>query len=628
MSMTRCENCLMYSRLLLNKDKDYKTVKAELELLQTQHSKLKTSSELKIVALNQQIDYLNKEIEKSNQVRKRPVRREGASMLGKRRRSYSNISAQARSAVKAKVLKYVGGDEANLEMFIADLLTYRMRSTETKHSRVEKCITTNAKVSKIIEKKMEKDVKDQLKDIHTVSLFYCQRKKALLGVGKFKALQGPLNAIKLNFSGIKFSAALIRSTRTSEPKVKAYLRSKAPWIPEVKVNRDEGVVKENAYVEVTKLFTCIIKVVYYTPKFHKHIRWFLNEFGQRQLNNFRVGGFSDTFPICGGAAATVVAAIFYNFPGLAQMPDFHFVVSFFKNKETSPDAELFFGYWDEIMNRLADKGLPISFKDAPDDTLCIPQTNIRLNLRPNSEWHFSFVVFGKGDHKSDQSKNGCDSSNMTYPSAHFKTSKEFLCHPDNFLDLTKLRTYQEKLEDFENLTAFKGKQRILFHEGSLQILKDTSLTDEAKQKKVKNLHKKLLTTEVNQHAAKLQTCIKDRRPYKSAHKAPICPLHTHCNGAIKWVNELIEVAAETSLTHKLASPSYVQIGSSTGEFKTTQMKAIPNLHIERNPNPQAPLLLAVQTFPEMGLSGLGKHFTDLYSESPETKEQEQESFSK
>ena len=58
------------------------------------------------------------------------------------------------------------------------------------------------------------------------------------------------------------------------------------------------------------------------------------------------------------------------------------------------------------------------------------------------------------------------------------------------------------------------------------------------------------------------------------------------------------------------------------------MKAIPNLHIERNPNPQAPLLLAVQTFPEMGLSGLGKHFTDLYSESPETKEQEQESFSK
>ena len=188
--MTRCENCLMYSRLLLNKDKDYKTVKAELELLQTQHSKLKTSSELKIVALNQQIDYLNKEIEKSNQVRKRPVRREGASMLGKRRRSYSNISAQARSTVKAKVLKYVGGDEANLEMFIADLLTYRMRSTETKHSRVEKCITTNAKVSKIIEKKMEKDVKDQMKDIHTVSLFYCQEKRLFLVLENLRLCKG------------------------------------------------------------------------------------------------------------------------------------------------------------------------------------------------------------------------------------------------------------------------------------------------------------------------------------------------------------------------------------------------------------------------------------------------------
>ena len=97
------------------------------------------------------------------------------------------------------------------------------------------------------------------------------------------------------------------------------------------------------------------------------------------------------------------------------------------------------------MNRFENDGFEISFNDAPDDNLCIPQTNIPLNLRPNSTWHFRFVVLGKGDHKSDQAKNGCNSSNMimTFLSAHFKISKEFLCHPYNNLDITKLRNYKE-----------------------------------------------------------------------------------------------------------------------------------------------------------------------------------------
>jgi len=59
----------------------------------------------------------------------------------------------------------------------------------------------------------------------------------------------------------------------------------------------------------------------------------LNEYGQRQINNFCVGGFSDTFPIPDGAAATLLdlVAVLYNLPAmpLAQMPEFHFVVKFF-----------------------------------------------------------------------------------------------------------------------------------------------------------------------------------------------------------------------------------------------------------------------------------------------------------
>ena len=137
----------------------------------------------------------------------------------------------------------------------------------------------------------------------------------------------------------------------------------------------------------------------------------MNEYGQRQINNFRVGGFSDTFPIPGGAAATLLAAVLYNLPALAQMPEFHFVVNFFKEKETSEDADLFYKFWDDHeFNRFENDGFDISFNDAPDDNLCIPQTSIPLNLRPNSTWHFWFVVLGKGYHKSDQAnlKNGCN----------------------------------------------------------------------------------------------------------------------------------------------------------------------------------------------------------------------------
>ena len=187
----------------------------------------------------------------------------------------------------------------------------------------------------------------------------------------------------------------------------------------------------------------------------------MNEYGQRQINNFHVGGFSDTFPIPGGAAATLLAAVLYNLPALAQMPEFHFVVNFFKEKETSEDADLFYKFWDDHeFNRFENDGFDISFNDAPDDNLCIPQTSIPLNLRPNSTWHFWFVVLGKGYHKSDQAKNGCNSSNMTFPSAHFKISKKFLCHPDNKFDITKLRSYKEKLEDFEKIVHAKQSSEL------------------------------------------------------------------------------------------------------------------------------------------------------------------------
>ena len=105
---------------------------------------------------------------------------------------------------------------------------------------------------------------------------------------------------------------------------------------------------------------------------------------------------------------------------------------------------------------------------------------------------------------------------------------------------------------------------------------------------------------------------------------------THCNGAKKWVDKIIEQAATVTLAQKLAEPFYEQVGKKGQEFDSTQMQALLNLHVQCHPNPQAPKLLnlAVQTFPEMGLPGLSKHFELLYSQTPEKNDQPEESFSK
>ena len=137
--------------------------------------------------------------------------------------------------------------------------------------------------------------------------------------------------------------------------------------------------------------------------------------------------------------------------------------------------------------------------------------NIWLNSQPNinSVWHFSFFVLGKGDNKSDQGRNGCDSSNMKYPSVHWKISGEYLNHPDNELDTTKLRTYEQKVQDYEAIYKFKNEQMVKSLQQSLHIMEDVSLSPQDKEKKIKNLRQKLLRKEICNLAEKLQTCTKD-----------------------------------------------------------------------------------------------------------------------
>ena len=119
---------------------------------------------------------------------------------------------------------------------------------------------------------------------------------------------------------------------------------------------------------------------------------------------------------------------------------------------------------------------------------------------------------------------------MKYPSAHWKISGDYLNHPDNELDASKLRAYDEKVQEYEAVYTFKNEQTVKYLEQSLRIMGDAALCTQEKQKKMKNLREKLLRKEVCDYAEKLKTCVKDRRPFKSAHFTPQCPLHMHCIG--------------------------------------------------------------------------------------------------
>ena len=95
---------------------------------------------------------------------------------------------------------------------------------------------------------------------------------------------------------------------------------------------------------------------------------------------------------------------------------------------------------------------------------------------------------------------------------------------------------------------------VKYSQQSLHIMEDVSLSPQDKEKKIKNLRQKLLRKQVCNHAQKLHTCIKDRHPFRSAHLTPQCPLHMHCIGGKKWLDELIEKVALVTLSHTFTQP--------------------------------------------------------------------------
>ena len=135
------------------------------------------------------------------------------------------------------------------------------------------------------------------------------------------------------------------------------------------------------------------------------------------------------------------------------------------------------------------------------------------------------------------------------------------------LDTTKLRTYEQKVQDYEAIYKFKIEQMVKYLQQSLHIMEDVSLSPQDKEKKIKNLWQKLLRKEVYDHAEKLHTCIKDRRTFRSAHLTPQCPLHIHCIGGKKWLDELIKQVTSVTLLQNFAQP-FAESGQRNGADET------------------------------------------------------------
>ena len=75
-------------------------------------------------------------------------------------------------------------------------------------------------------------------------------------------------------------------------------------------------------------------------------------------------------------------------------------------------------------------------------------------------------------------------------------------------------------------------------------------------------------------ASNLLVYFKDRHPFRSAHFTPQCPLHMHCIGGKKWLDELIEQVASVTLSHNFAQRCAERVGK---KGETEQMKLLPNL---------------------------------------------------
>ena len=157
--MDRCAHCTRYYELFSSKNREFVDLKGRYDLLQLEHLKHKKSSQKRVDALTIERQFLRDQLEQLKPKKKSPqknLKRSVGGLVGsskRTRKSYTRITKQQQNKMKSKVIEYIGGDESELEFFIADLLNFRVRSTSKKEDRIKNCIATNTAVPTVYWKK-------------------------------------------------------------------------------------------------------------------------------------------------------------------------------------------------------------------------------------------------------------------------------------------------------------------------------------------------------------------------------------------------------------------------------------------------------------------------------------------
>lgn len=472
---------------------------------------------------------------------------------------YSKLSPRSQLALRLRVTKDVtanlGNEQHEMCLFIRDICS--VGSGDAVYSKLS-ALLAKPKIASIFKVRFIQPAETKaFKDQTNRTLAFYSRRIAAIGRKKVQKLsrakkQSP---IKIGDGAICISSVEVPTSHKEDVAAREDLRNSFPGGLPVAIV-DDTIKTEHAMVETVAAFKSIISFFLVTKTMHTHVYWFWNpELRMADVLRFEPSTYTDGTPLHGGKKqATLTSIRFVNCPYLLQRAEFHFLMFAIKAAETSPDSFKLLRLFSRKLVEVLDAGMTLTFHGY-DESYTIPHTTIPLNGTHT-------VTFGKnnsaGDGKMQLLLNGCLSATQSF-FPWWKIHSENLCDPHIQLTEADFLTLAERTALFHEVQTFREAQKVKFLT-EMKKLKAQNLLKAEFQKQCATKMKKLLTTDVNNEAARLQTGCVHFSPYDHAEFFSTCSLHMECIIYLHGLDFIVLKCISLTMDHKMCKVFTAQTG--------------------------------------------------------------------
>jgi hypothetical protein len=533
----------------------------------------------------------------------------------KSKKSYKEMANRTRRRHRAFVASILSNEAAmnckeaadNMAQLALDI-TRSQKGTVLKNIFADDSICNTFK-EQIVKPQHKKTLKNQTKR----SRNFLNRKLSFMGRERKKKLDALSSDINFQMAdGVEVPNVIFPEHGDRDNKAREHLRVNFPCLLPI-AETDSTINVEHAFVDAEAMVRAAIVFLYTTPAMHKHIVWFWDDVLQRlKINHFELMTFYDGYPLFSGKEnATLFAFRFLNLASFVHVPQFGFLLFVVKAKEQA-------GACVKLLRRIGDKlcdilssGLSISF-DGYDPNCKVPGSDVPLN-------GVHHITFGKnlfsGDAKATLFSQGCFSASQSFL-PFFCIHSENFANPDYPVTMDTFIPFAMRVQKFLSIEDIRVKQKDKYVQEVLEIRKNKNLKEAEIAKKTANAWNRLVKKVISQQAIKLKTGCVHLQPFKIADLCAVCGLHMECNEILRVLQKVIDVCAELTLCHNLASSFEKKKGLSDSSL--CKLPHIGTAHKD------SPLARAVSILHSINLPSVATHFFNFYTPVSSEHEAEQD----